>query len=164
MYKYRVIGGTHTDEKGVSYKKGDTFTSKTALHKIFRNKFEILDEFTEGSVSQQVVIGKPNIFIPSDKIENEEEAAQTSSSFSPNEEKDEVGVGVEEGGEDDDLKRYGEDVTDQFPNAERIEVRVFVKKNWYNVIDDEDGSVLNEKKLRKKDVLPFLAQYLEDEE
>ncbi len=59
---------------------------------------------------------------------------------------------------------YGEDVTAEFPTAKHIQAKVFEKSNWFTVLDDEDNSVLNEKKLRRKDVEPFLVQYLEDDE
>jgi len=59
---------------------------------------------------------------------------------------------------------YGEDITSEFSTAEEAEVTVFEKSNWCTVVDKEDGEVLNEKKLRRKDIEPFLEQYLTDED
>ena len=105
MYKYKVIGGTHADLTGKVYKKGTVFTSKIALHKIFRNKFELLDEFTEGKVSQ-TTIPKPDIFIPPEKAESEGEV-DTSSPSQPSNEEVNTSSNKEE---ENNLKNYGKDV------------------------------------------------------
>lgn len=56
---------------------------------------------------------------------------------------------------------HGEDVTSEFPTAEKVEVKVFEKSRWFTVIDTQDDSILNEKKLRRKEVELFLEQYLD---
>lgn len=61
----------------------------------------------------------------------------------------------------DEESVHGKDVTSEFPTAEKVGVKVFEKSRWFTVVDTQDNSVLNEKKLRKKDVEPFLEQYLD---
>jgi len=103
---------------------------------MYPNKFE--RDFPAEQKAGVVTATKPNIPPPIDKGEDEKTVS------SP-------------------LSDYGEDVTTEFPTAEQIEVKVFEKSNWFTVIDEVDNSVLNEKKLRRKEVEPFLIQYLEDD-
>ncbi len=54
------------------------------------------------------------------------------------------------------------DVSDQFPLAEKVGLKVLEKANWFTVIDpDNDDQVQNDKKLRKNQVDAFLAEYEE---
>jgi len=62
----------------------------------------------------------------------------------------------------DKKSEYGKDVTSEFPTAETVEVMVFEDSKWYTIVDKADDSVLNEKKLRRKNVEPFLKQYLDE--
>lgn len=55
---------------------------------------------------------------------------------------------------------YGKDVSSEFSTAKEAAVKVFRKGNWFLVVDKNDGQVLNEKKLRRKEVEPFIEQYL----
>jgi len=57
---------------------------------------------------------------------------------------------------------YGKDVSSEFPTADKVDVLVFEKSKWYTVVDKADGEVLSEKRLRRKDVEPFLEQYLNE--
>ncbi len=61
---------------------------------------------------------------------------------------------------------YGEDITSEFPLAEEKEVKVYIKKHWCQVVDEDgDGEeVLNESKLRKKHVNAFLKDLEEEDE
>jgi len=61
----------------------------------------------------------------------------------------------------DEESVHGKDVTSEFPTAEKVDVKVFEKSRWFTVVDMQDNSVLNEKKLRRKEVEPFLGQYLD---
>ncbi len=61
---------------------------------------------------------------------------------------------------------FGEDITSEFPLAEEKEVKVYIKKYWCQIIDEtEDGEeVLNNSKLRKKNVNDYLKDLEEVEE
>ncbi len=61
---------------------------------------------------------------------------------------------------------FGENITSEFPLAKEMEVKVYIKKHWCQVIDEtEDGEeVLNESKLRKKNVNGFLEELEEEVE
>ena len=57
----------------------------------------------------------------------------------------------------------GLDVTEDFAVAKDAGLTVFEKEHWLTVFDENDV-VLNDKKLRKKDVPSFLEEYLSKEE
>ncbi len=62
--------------------------------------------------------------------------------------------------------KFGEDITSEFPLAEEKEVKVYVKKHWCQIVDttEDEEEVLNESKLRRKNVNEFLADLEEVEE
>ncbi len=61
---------------------------------------------------------------------------------------------------------FGEDITSEFPLAEEKEVKVYVKKHWCQIVDttEDEEEVLNDSKLRRKNVNEFLADLEEVEE
>jgi len=61
---------------------------------------------------------------------------------------------------------FGEDITSEFPLAKEKEVKVYIKKHWCQIIDktDDDEEVLNNSKLRRKDVNAFLSDLEEVED
>jgi len=60
--------------------------------------------------------------------------------------------------------KHGVDVSEEFPTAAKVDLQVFEKSKWFVVVDPENDEVLNEKKLRKDKVEPFLAEYLQEDE
>ncbi len=84
------------------------------------------------------------------------------------------GAVVDKGGEDTTASRpiihpeFGEDITSEFPLAEEKEVKVYVKKHWCQIVDttEDEEEILNESKLRRKNVNEFLAdlEEVEDDE
>ncbi len=121
----------------VTYKKGSIVDTDLDLCERFsKEKFERMHELerTRGTVSAK----KPSIPPPVDKGKGD-----TTS---------------------EPLSTYGKDVTSEFPTAADVEVKVFRKNKAYTVVDLEDNGVLNEDKLRRKDVEPFLEQYLGEED
>lgn len=82
------------------------------------------------------------------------------------------GAIADTGGEDDDTSppiihpEFGEDITSEFPLAKEKEVKVYIKKHWCQVVDETEGEeeVLNDSKLRKKNVDAFLEDLEEAEE
>jgi len=140
---FKVKRGTHYRD-GKVYKKGDTMESPIDQVAIYgKERFE-RDFEAEQKAGIVVIDSKPNIPPP-------------------------VGVGVDKDGDDAEitspsLSEYGKDVTSEFPTAEEMSVTVFEKSKWFTVVDADDNEVLNEKKLRRKDVEPFLEQYLDENE
>jgi len=135
---FKLKRGKHCQRDNKVYKKGDTVESSLDLVTVFgKAKFE-RDYEAEKKIGIAAVISKPNISPPVDKVEDKGEG-KSKSVLSP----------------------FGKDVTSEFPAAEKIEVSVFEKSRWYTVVDEADDSVLNKKSLRRKEVEPFLNQYLE---
>ena len=58
---------------------------------------------------------------------------------------------------------HGTDVSKDFPTAAKVELQVFEKSKWFTVVDPDNGEVLNDKKLRRKNVEDFLADYVQDD-
>lgn len=136
---FKVLRGSHYQGKKI-YKKGETVESFRDLVAVFgKKKFERDYPAEQRTVS--VARAKPNIPLPVDDVEEEVEEI---------EDDDKV---------EEPLSIHGENVTSEFPTAEKVDMIIFVKANWYSVIDKRDNKVLNKKKLRRKEVEPFLEQY-----
>jgi hypothetical protein len=160
--KFRVKKqcGNH-NHNGTIYGPGDIFESDRDETKRFRNKFErVLTE-------DEVMPAKPNITVPkkkrSAKKEEVEEIsdASTSSEVEDVEELDLEEEVVEEEDEPQDNRPDGKDVTEDYPTAVELEVEVFQKGIWHVVYDPADDEILSKKKLRAKQVQPFLEKYLD---
>jgi len=137
LFKLKKRCGDHY-QNGKRYRAGDIVESSLDLCVRFPAKFE-RDFAAEQKANTAPAVSKPNIPPPVDKGGDKNKPSPLST-------------------------KYGEDVTSKFPTAEEVEVLVFEKSKWYTVVDKADGEVLNEKKLRRKDVEPFLGQYLSDED
>jgi len=60
-------------------------------------------------------------------------------------------------------KSVGKDVTEKFPEAKEEDFKVFLKGSAYVVTEADDPSVpLNKKLLKKKEVMSFIKEYLEE--
>ena len=180
MMHFRLKGGEHV-EGNKTYKKGDIVPSMTDLVARFKGKFERIfsQEQLEG-----IAAASSQPTIPEPKTEVEEDKTSTSVSSEEVEEVEEVDEiddleeeeeeeEVEEVDEIDDLEEeeeeeevapgYGQDVTEEFPKAKKAGYRVHEpSKAWFDVIDpdadDPADAVMNESKLRRKDVDSFLAK------
>jgi len=130
------------DKKGnrITYKAGDKVISEDDLVAKFPKKFELL--------SSPPVDGnaKPDIPVLDSKDKKVSKNKGTPKTVVPEE------------------SEHGVDVTKEFPTAVEAKLKVFEKSRWFTVIDPEDNEVLNEKKLRKKKVESFLADYLRPED
>ncbi len=154
--KYRLSlkcgGHVEVDEQGERHniKAGETFESHRDLIALFckgnakRCKFELLSPLPLETPQR-----KPNIPSPQADFDKGEGEGDTDTS-SPN----------------PAHPKFGEDITSEFPLAVDLSVKVFEKKYWCLVVDVEEGDeVLNEKKLRRKNVNAFLETIeVEDEE
>jgi len=146
--KYRLKGGSHVQNNKI-YHKGDIIDTSFDLCQLFRGKFEkVYEEVTDTGVEIPNLRARPNISPPPLADEGKEAATSEPSSDT---------------GDVSDESQYGKDVTKDFPVAEELDVQVFEKSKWYTVIDTDDNKVLNEKKLRKKEVKTFLDELSEDD-
>jgi len=137
---FKVKRGTHY-KGGVVYKKGDLVdTSIDLVARFGKAKFE-RDFKAEGATGGPISGTKPAI--PTSTNESRTVKAVTKP-LPPS--------------------PYGKDVTSNFPTAKDVDVTIFERAKWHTVVDNTDGEVLNEKKLREKDVGAFLEQYLSNED
>lgn len=148
LFRLKKRCGSHRQD-GKTYTAGDTIKTTIDLIALFPSKFErVYKEELSDTESDEPKLKKPNI-PPSVDVNKEGEDETNAKTSSPSKVLD---------GE------HGKDVTSEFSIAEKAGVKVFEKKNWFVVIDETDGELLNEKKLREKDVEAFLTQYLNDDE
>ena len=134
----------HKKGNRITYKAGDKVPSDEDLVAKYPNKFELVSgQSSEGGVA---VATAPDIPVPR-KVKGK---GKSSKSQSPDEMSKE--------------SEHGVDVTEDFPTAAKVELKVFEKSKWFTVIDPDNGEVLSEKKLRKDKVEDFLADYLQDDD
>ena len=138
---FKVKNGEHRGRDKKVYKKGDIIESKADLRRIFRGKFR---EVHGKGPSSPEDVEKPKIPGPADEGGEDKEVASPPKSDTT-----------------EKPSEYGVKVTSEFPTAKKVKLDVYRKAFWHVVVDPENGNVLNDKKLRKKDVEPFLAQYRE---
>lgn len=142
-FRLKKGAGNHADDDKL-YKAGDIIKSEKDLDKMFQNKFERI--YSNEQLIDPAVVLTPDI--PKSPITDAD--------------KDDGGV-VKEPPPDSDSapvdNDLGNDVTEAFPTATTLKLKVFENAHWYSVVDMVDNQVLNTKKLRKKEVAPFLLQY-----
>jgi len=143
--------GNHveSDSKGnpITYVSGDIVESNTDLAKKFPSKFVRVQEFEVDTKGESAPA--PTIPLPEDVVTKKNPQILEKEKL----EKEKL------------EEQYGEDVSDSFPTAKKVNLKVFEKGNWYIVLDpDDDNTILTEKKLRKSKVEDFLQEYLQDED
>lgn len=141
--KFKLLGGSHTEDK-TSYSKGDIITTDRDLAAKFgKNRFKRLGKFVDDDerVHQPVIHSAP----AKNKKTAEKTAKKTAKKSSKPKE-----------------NKLGLDVTEDFMVAKEAGLIVSEKEYWFTV-SDKSGNVLNDKKLRKKDVPAFLEEYLTDD-
>jgi len=167
---------TKEEKKAGVKQKNDIVESDQDLCKVFCNKFKRLyqEEIDEARLPDKPDIPKPELTNspPSRRVtakgEGEDDSLPGSSPKPESEENEEEGV--DEDFEDDTPTKdettteHGIDVTSEFPTAAKVDLKVFKKGQWHTVIDPDDGTVLNEKKMRADKVDDFLQQYQETED
>jgi len=144
--RFKLIGGNHQQD-GKTYKTGDIVESKHDLAKAFKGQFERIYEQESAKSAQS----SPPL------SEGRGKNGSTSSPPSPN---GEGGAGA--GGDGSKPSEFGDDVTEQFPDAVKAELKVYATKGgWFTVVDPDGNKALSEKKLRQDAVPEFLKQYVE---
>jgi hypothetical protein len=137
MY-FKVLAGSHQQD-GKTYKVGQIVPSEVNLVKLFRNKFQQAEKPAEVDDETNDVGTAPDL-----------------SSTLEDKGADNLNINVK-----DLVKKYGVNVTTQFPTAAKVKMLVFQKVNWFTPVDSFDGTVMCDRKLRVKEVEPFLKQYLD---
>lgn len=144
---FRLNWGTHrvvVNGKSKTYSKGDIIESKQPLDKLFAMKLNAEWKFEQ--VEDVKAAKSPNIPTvkrsPSDTVEGSSEQLPFTTSTAVI--SDEI----------------GDDMTDEFPRAEKLSLKVFFNGSRYTVVDPKDDKpVHTEKFVKPKDVNMFLKQY-----
>lgn len=166
LFRLKKKCGDHAQD-GKIYKSGDIVETDIDLCALFRNKFErAYEQELKDTGKEDTTAKKPNI--PSPLGKDDEVVEEIISDSLPKDEvetEEAVSDFLLEDDEPDknaeDETEHGKDVTSEFPTAVKLRLKVFEKSKWYVVVDVSDGSVLNVKKLREKEVQSFIEQYLE---
>lgn len=154
MFTFVLKSGSYVDLACKKYKKGDTIVTSINLAKKFRNKFEL--------ISEDFIKPEKEPKIPEPAAINSEEQELEDTASNPVSPIRNINPKTEKKAKKVKVSEHGENVTSEFPIAKDVELQVFVKKNWYVVVDPETGEVENDKKLRKDAVNSFLEEYLEE--
>lgn len=143
--RFKMLGGTFTDEKGVTHRfergKDTIVESDKPLDAMFVNCFEPLDDapaFVPGAA-------------PPIQLDDAGEVVGRADEPAPEDE-----IPVPEAGED-----LGDDVTEDFDGAEEADLKVFKKGRQYHVAGaDRPGEALNDEEFTTKgQVKDFLKKY-----
>lgn len=153
--------GNHVHTDGKTYGPGDVIESPDDLTLRFKGKFEkVYTEQEEAEAS-----AKPPIPEPDEEVDGALDEIDDDDLDEDDDEEDEEDDDEENDDEDDEeASEHGDDVTDEFPIARKVNVKIYKKISWYTIVDANDGEVLNEKKLRKAAVKPFIKKNLVNEE
>lgn len=141
FYRLKEKTGRHV-QGGREYKAGDIIETEMDLVKSFTGKFEVVhDEYAEDNGIKAPVI----------KIPSTEGDADT---------------GKKKAKKKTD-KKADKEVTKDYPTALDIGVKVFKKSksngDWFYIIDPDDtDEQMNDKMLREKNVVKFIASITED--
>lgn len=192
MHRFKVLEGKHTelppkktgDEKIDQarvlqtrvYKKGEIFESEKELDKIFQNKFQ---RISSGD-SEALSMGHPNTReIADDPDSNydimDEQAQELKShkGLDPDAPRAKrlqgraAAMAAEDEDEDDEPVEsdLGEDVTTDFPEAKKAEMKVFRDGKKFNISEASDPeTAINKKPMTKTEATKFLKEQVSDEE
>ena len=156
MFLFKLVGGGH-DQDGKRYKRGDIIETEIDLFAKFGKKFQLMhdDSLTDtGTKLLEPEITKPKTTESDDDRMTSDGPVVSDSDVTDDGDIDEETTSV-----------HGENVTDDFEDASDADVSVFVdNKKWYTIVEDETSKVLNPKKLRKKNVAPFIDTLFEDDD
>ena len=164
FFRLKKNCGGH-NQNGRDYKPGDVVKTSMDLCKKFPNKFEkIYDKDDKRDTGKKV----PKIQIPKEVNAPTEDTgsgdskqldSEPVSNKQPENKLPKKGI---------NSKKYGINVTEEFPIATENDFCVYEKTEangkWYNIIEmDEDRKKVLLKKARKKDVVNFIEEILNEE-
>lgn len=171
---FRVLAGTHTDEKKKVYKKDDIVASKHNLAEMFLNKFVELKGEDAELAEQKLKTVKSSVE-DLDRVkahrqggmEVNEGTVEDKSDHPVDTQKLQDGEDINERGDENgegEENRFGADVTDKFPHAEDGGLRVFKSEEGYTIVDGEDlDTALNDEPFtNQKDAKKFVEKNLKE--
>lgn len=130
------------------FRAGQVIDSTAPLDKIFRNKFERVHDGTPASKPEIIATIRPTNLAPvkqtTETVVEDEEVEDTTPSTSDSE---------------PSKSKHGEDVTDDFADAELAGMKVFEKNGSFTVTDAESGEVMKKAKSDKL-ITKFLKSQL----
>lgn len=151
FFRIKPKCGEH-EEEGRTYGPGDVIKTKRNLRKIFVGKFDkVHDEDEKKDTGHKT----PDIKTPAVAASKETESDKDKTSKS-----DPVSTSSKK----KNSKKYGVNVTEDFPLAETNDLRVYEKAKVFSIIEmDEDNKKILLKKTKKKDVVNYIEEMMEDE-
>ena len=166
FFRLKAKCGTHS-QNGNTYRPGDVVETDMDLVAKFRNKFEkIYDDVDKQDTGKTT----PKIPIPPEQASKKTEADKDnkSKSASVSKKPPKKQKKSKKSTKKKNSKKYGVNVTEEFPIAEENDLRVYEKAagngKWYSIIEmDEDNKKVLLKKTRKKDVVNFIEDMLDEE-
>lgn len=144
MATYRLLAGTHVNERGEVVEKGGKFTTKHPLEKMFkdfRERFECLDNTDEDMDEDDFV---------DDEDDGDEDGDAEKTAARPEKKKTTRKRKTKAKGP--------EDVSDEFPTAAEEGVKVFLIDGGYFVAYDGETEYQNKEALAKDDVADFISK------
>lgn len=168
---FRVIAGSHKEDDGKIYRKGEVFQSEHPLDEMFANKFA---EATESEVktfkaAKAQKKGKPPGSVPNiEDVEADTANARAAREYREKVEKGEIDEDEEAQAEEEDgdvVSTLGNDVSDDFEGADKVGVKVFKKGKTYSVAkEDSPGkAVRNGKDLTRGQVKAYIEEHTPEE-
>lgn len=169
FFRLKEKCGMHS-QNGRIYHPGDIVETDMDLCEKFRNKFvKVYDEDEKKDTGHKT----PKISTPPSKASKDAESNKDKQSKSDPASKKPAGKknkknSKKKNSKKKNSKKYGVNVTEEFPIADENNLRVYEKTatngKWYSIIEmDEDNRKILLKKTRKKDVVNFIEEMLEDE-
>ncbi len=154
FFRIKSKCGTH-QEGSRTYGPGDVIETKRDLCKVFAGKFEKIHDEDEkkdtGHKTPKINTPKPS---SSKETESDKDKKSKLDSVSKSSKKKTK----------KNSKKYGINVTEDFPLAETNGLRVYEKSKVFSIIEmDVDGKKVLLKKTKKKDVVNFIEEMLEKE-
>jgi hypothetical protein len=160
FFRLKEKCGTHS-QNGKTYHPGDVVETDMDLSVKFHTKFvKIYDDEDKKDTGKKT----PKIATPPDPASKKTEADKDNKSKSASVSKKSKKKVKKTKGKKKNSKKYGVNVTEDFPLAEDNGLRVYEKSKVFSIIEmDADNKKVCLKKTKKKDVVNFIEAMLEDE-
>lgn len=164
FFRLKAKCGTHQEDDRI-YTSGDVVQTKRNLCETFPGKFEkVYDEDDKKDTGSKA----PTIDTPSRPSSKDAESEESKQLNSDSVSKGKGSKKKGKKGKKKNSKKYGVNVTEEFPIAEENDLRVYEKEagngKWYSIIEmDDEGKKALLKKTRKKDVVNYIEEMLDEE-
>ncbi len=156
---FKLIAASYVDLKGKKYVKNDTVKSDVRLDEKFKNAFTLIQVDVKSSEAEEVYVA-PNIPSPDVVIADTGEVSPTTPNTSPVLDEDEIKVGTPKSSKKHKKEKVDSfsDVTEQFPSANKVSMKVLTDGATYKIVDATDGSVYKKNILTDKKVKSLLKK------